>query len=77
MKKIFSLPLVIMLSLSFGIIAQEAEKKQVKKVVKKEKVVDVKPVNTICPVSSEEADPEKYISRLREDGKSIKKKKVN
>jgi YHS domain-containing protein len=62
---------------------------------------DGKPFNTICPVSTEEADPEithtykgktyalccnnclkkfkkdpgKYISRLSEDGKSIKKKK--
>jgi YHS domain-containing protein len=67
----------------------------------KEAVVKGEPVNTICPVSAEDADgeitvdykgttyalccksclkkfnadPEKYISRLSEDGKSIKKRR--
>lgn len=67
----------------------------------KTKVVDNKPVNSICPVSGEEIedgvtttyngktyavccksclkkfnkDPEKYISKLSEDGKSLKKNK--
>jgi YHS domain-containing protein len=101
MKKIFLFTLIVLLSLSFSINAQDKGSKKVIKEVKKEKVSDNKPVNTICPVSSEDADPEitytyegrtyavcckkclkkiqtdpeKYISRLSDDGKSIKKKK--
>ncbi len=73
-----------------------------KKIEKSEKeVVSNKPVNTVCPVSGEEIDPEitatynsktyavccksclkkfnkdpeKYVSKLSEDGKSLKKNK--
>jgi YHS domain-containing protein len=85
------------------VLAQEKqadENKEVKTTEQKTVVDDGKPFNTICPVSTEEADPEitytyegktyavccnnclkrfkadpeKYISRLSEDGKSIKKK---
>jgi YHS domain-containing protein len=86
----------------FGQETQKQEKKdeQVVKVSKEKPKDDGKPVNTICPVSTEpadgdivvshngktyavccksclkkfEKDPEKYINRLSEDGKSIKKK---
>ena len=80
------------------------QKKEVEQKVQKTdvKVVDNKPVNTVCPVSGEEiedadvtatyngntyalcckrcltkfnGDPEKYISKLSEDGKSLKKNK--
>jgi YHS domain-containing protein len=80
------------------------QKKELEKKIKKNdmKVVDNKPVNTVCPVSAEEienadvtatyngktyalcckrclkkfnSDPEKYISKLSEDGKSLKKNK--
>ena len=105
------LVLFLGLSLSSNVYSQEKEKKETKKETmketKKESAKDTeqtiasgKPFNTICPVTSEEvdpeitytykgktyalccnkclkkikADPEKYISRLSEDGKSIKKK---
>ena len=109
MKRIFFLVFALMLgvSFSFNTLAQdktEDEKKENTTVEEKsEDMMDVeegKPFNTICPVSTEEADPEitytykgktyalccnnclkkfkkdpeKYISRLSEDGKSIKKK---
>lgn len=111
MKRVLSALLIIIVGLSFSIntFAQEKKTKvETKKVVeeKTEKVVDEKTMeataelNTVCPVSTEEADgeitaeykgkkyavccksclkkfnkdPEKYISRLSEDGKSIKKK---
>jgi YHS domain-containing protein len=77
------------------------EVKEIKEVKKDIVTEEGVPFNTICPVSTEEADPnitytyegktyalccnsclkkfkkdpEKYISRLSEDGKSIKKKK--
>lgn len=111
MKRILFLVFALMLgvSFSFNTLAQEKtkeEKKESKTVEQKENkqmMEEEQTLNTICPVSTEEADPEvtytykgktyalccnnclkkfkknpeKYISRLSEDGKSIKKKKSN
>jgi YHS domain-containing protein len=103
------LVLFLGISLSSNVYSQEKEKKETKKETMKEMSKDKdssktmaggKAFNTICPVTSEEvdpeitytykgktyalccnkclkkikADPEKYISRLSEDGKSLKKK---
>ena len=110
MKRVFFLvlALILCLSFSFNTLAQEKTKEEKKENTTVEeqsedmtKVEEGKPFNTICPVSTEEPDPEitytykgktyalccnnclkkfkkdpeKYISRLSEDGKSIKKKK--
>lgn len=111
MKKVFLLTFALMLgiSFSFNVLAQEKTKEEKKENVtiekKSEDTTEAEEVtlNTICPVSTEEADPEitytykgktyafccnnclkkfkknpeKYSSRLSEDGKSIKKKKSN
>lgn len=100
------------LSLTFGTYAQEREKVEKKDTVKEVQkelntssgkiVEDGKPVNTICPVSGEEADaaityayngktyalccnkclkkfkadPEKYISRMKENEKPVEKPRM-
>ena len=104
MRNLFYVFFILLITAAFGSGSFAQDKKateEVKKVVAEETVDDGKPVNTICPVSTEDvdgeithshngktyalccksclkkfkADPEKYISRLSEDGKSIKKKK--
>lgn len=105
MKRFAIAAFVLFLGLSFSLnsYAQDKEQKakeETKAEVKSEVKSDTKPINTICPVSTEEADqeitytykgktyavccntclkkfkkdPEKYISRLSEDGKTLKKK---
>jgi len=104
MKNIMLILIILFLGVSFSSFTLAQEEKQEKKEkteTPSAKVESTKPVNTICPVSTEEADaeftytyegktyavccnsclkkfkkdPEKYISRLSEDGKSIKKNK--
>ncbi len=98
MRRFIFFALALVLSVGISSFAQDKtkdEKKETKTVVDSTTVF-----NTICPVSTEEADPEitytykgktyalccknclkkfkndpgKYISKLSEDGKSIKKK---
>ena len=111
MKNLVWVVFVLILGLSFisDVYSQEKEKKETKKEAMKEAKENMtskdqdmtadKVLNTVCPVSTEDADPEitytykgktyalccnkclkkfkadpeKYISRLSEDGKSIKK----
>lgn len=101
MKNIMSLFVIIIIAFSLSALSYAQEKQQTKKETSSVKTEINKPVNTICPVSTEQADaeityeykgktyalccnsclkkfkkdPEKYISRLSEDGKSIKSKK--
>ena len=101
MKNIISAIMIIILALSFSSMGHAQEKQQEKKEKSAVETEINKPVNTICPVSTEPADqeityeykgktyalccnsclkkfkndPEKYISRLSEDGKSIKSNK--
>jgi len=105
MKNLVFLILVLFIGagLSVNTLAQEksADENSEQKSEQTSTVDDDKPFNTICPVSTEEADPEitytyegrtyavccnnclkkfksdpeKYISRLSEDGKSLVKKK--
>lgn len=98
MNKLLMIVTAFILTLSSISYAQEEVKKDTKSTETIQK--DSKVFNTICPVSSEEADPEithvvdgvkyavccksclkkfkadpqKYISKLSEDGKSLKKK---
>jgi YHS domain-containing protein len=117
MKRIMIIPFIVFFAFVFSINSSAQDKKKVENTEKKVmdtkqdvekdvkkteiKVVDNKPVNTVCPVSGEEIDseitavykektyalccksclkkfnkdPEKYVSKLSEDGKSLKKNK--
>ena len=115
MKRFMIIPFIVLFAfiLSINSSAQDKKMEMKKKVettetkimdIKHEvenKVVNIKPVNTVCPVSGEEVDPkitavyqdktysfccksclkkfnkdpEKYVSKLSEDGKSLKKNK--
>ncbi len=101
MSKLPVIVVCILFSLIVSSNATAQDNKNQKKEVQTVKNESGKPVNTICPVSTEEADseityeykgktyalccnsclkkfkkdPEKYISRLSEDGKSVVKPK--
>ena len=113
MKRIMIIPFIVLGVFVFSINSSAQDKKKVEstetkvmdtkqEIEKTKTVVDPnKPVNTICPVSAEEIDPEitvkykdktyavccksclkkfnkdpeKYVSKLSEDGKSLKKNK--
>ena len=102
MKKLVYVVFILFLGLSLSSNVYSQEKENKKEIVKdSSKTVETgKAFNTICPVSTEDvdpeitytykgktyafccnkclkkfkADPEKYSSKLSEDGKSIKKK---
>ena len=103
MNRFFLLAITLIFAVSFSltILAQEKTKDESENKTFEQKSDSSVVFNTVCPVSTEEADPEitytykgktyalccknclkkfkndpeKYISRLSEDGKSIKKKK--
>jgi YHS domain-containing protein len=101
MKNLMMFILLLFFSFSFSDVMFAQEKTKENKETTSAKTEDGKPVNSICPVSTEDVDgeitheykgktyalccksclkkfkqdPEKYISRLSEDGKSIKKNK--
>lgn len=101
MRKFLFAAFILYIGVNFSYAQEKPKDENKEKKVEQQTVVeDGKPINTICPVSMEEADqeitftyegktyavccnnclkklkadPERYISRLDEDGNPIKKK---